>query len=81
MKILRNESWKEFQEYCHRFYRIVEAHRWLSEFDPWLNPLWRYWNGEIQIETAREEIRKAFIRVVPHMRPDGTIAPLPRGDE
>lgn len=44
---------------------IGEAHRWLSQYDWFLNPMWKYlFEAKTFINSARDEMNKAFLNYI-----------------
>lgn len=45
--------------------QMLEAHRWLSGYDWFLQPMWKYFfEAKTYIEHAREEMNKAFLNYI-----------------
>ncbi len=64
MKIIKNQTWDEYQSLVRQQQRLVQAHRWLSEYDEFLSPLWKFiFQSELlpdDISEVREDMRKRW---------------------
>ena len=64
MKIIKNQTWNEYQSLVRQQQRLVQAHRWLSEYDEFLSPLWKFiFHNELlpdDISEVREDMRKRW---------------------
>jgi hypothetical protein len=64
MKIISNSTWDEYQALVRQRQRLAQAHRWLSEYDEFLSPLWKFiFHSELipsDISEVREDMRKRW---------------------
>lgn len=60
MRIIRKCQEEEIQRNSARNQKLLQAHRWLAEFDDFLAPLWSFLLNEQhrQIDDVREDLRK-----------------------
>ena len=65
MRLISTNTYKRFVEREREFNRLMQANRWLAEFDWLLDPFWSYWKGELSIDTAREMMRKRMAQMKP----------------
>lgn len=56
----KKEADRRYNQECLAV-RVQEAHRWLSEFDAFLEPMWRFIRrNELDLQTARDQMRALF---------------------
>jgi hypothetical protein len=62
MKIIKNQTWNEYQALLRQQQRLLQAHRWLSEYDEFLSPLWGFLLNTMErdISEVREDMRKRW---------------------
>jgi hypothetical protein len=62
VKIIKNQTWNEYLALVRQQQRLVQAHRWLSEYDEFLSPLWKFiFHSELipsDISEVRDDMRK-----------------------
>lgn len=46
MKFIKDAEWNRLKRMERAYGRMGEAHRWLSEWDSWLSPMWDYLFGK-----------------------------------